>query len=298
MIKLSKIYKWPLIISTVLVAVSLLLLFVYGVKLGIDFSGGSLVEVNIESGQTATEVSNALQQSGFAAQVQITGEGSYLIKTGELNQEGEHETFLAAVAENFGTYEELRFDSIGPVVGAELKRRATWQTAAVLIGILLYVAYAFRNVNQQKNVSVSSWRFSWASIFALAHDIIILLGVFAIIGAYKQVDIDTLFVTAVLTTLGFSVNDTIVVFDRLRENVHRFRTDEFTENVDRSVSQTLARSLNTSGTLLFVLLALALFGGQTTFYFAIALIVGVAVGTYSSIFIASALLLAWNKSKN
>jgi preprotein translocase subunit SecF len=295
MIKLSKFYRWPLIISGILVAASIGALVAFKLDLGIDFSGGSLIEISLGTNPAPAEVSAVLQANGFSAQVQLTGEDNYLIKTRELNLEGDREFLFEAITQNFGEYEELRFDSIGPVVGNELKRRATWQTAVILLGILLYVAYAFRNVNQQKNVNVSSWRFSWASIFALAHDVIILLGVFAILGKLYGVEIDTLFVTALLTTLGFSVNDTIVVFDRLRENVARYRNDGFVENVDKSVSQTVARSLNTSGTLLFVLLALALFGGHTTFYFSIALIVGVAVGTYSSIFVASALLLAWNK---
>lgn len=295
----SKHYKITFAISGVLVAASLVLLFTLGLRLGIDFRGGTLIEVKYPQTVTIADVTADVERAGFNnVVVQQVSDEQVIVKTNAIDSSDDHERLINSMSERLGDVEELRFESIGPVIGEELKSRSVWQGIFVCIGILLYVAYAFRNFGEKNNLThISSWRLSWAALLALAHDIIILIGAFVVLGYVLNIEIDTLFVTAVLTTLGFSVNDTIVVFDRLRENVTRYRTDSIAENIDRSINETLSRSLNTSGTLLFVLLALALFGGQTVLYFVIALMIGIFVGTYSSIFVASPLLLIWNRKK-
>src|SRR3989344_237123 len=299
MFSISRNYKTGFIISTLASIISVVLLFVPGLHLGIDFRGGTLIEVKYPQTVSIADVTADVESAGFSnIVVQQVSDVQLIIKTSAIDSADDHERLIGSLFGRYGTVEELRFDSIGTIIGEELKRRSVWQGIFVCVGILLYVAYAFRNFGDKNNLmNISSWRLSWAALIALAHDIIILLGVFVVLGMLRDLEIDTLFVTAVLTTLGFSVNDTIVVFDRLRENVTRYRTDPLSQNIDRSINETMTRSLNTSCTLLFVLLALALFGGQTVFYFVIALMIGVIVGTYSSIFIASPLLLIWNQKK-
>jgi len=299
MLHLSKHYKKFFALSGVLVLASVVLLIAFGLKPGIDFAGGSLLQVRFENPVSAPMLSAVLADAGFGDIVaQPSDNNEMIIKTRELNSREDRPAILALIRENFGEFEELRFDSIGPVIGEELKSKARWQSVFVVIGILLYVAYAFRKITESKiTKQVSSWQLSFAAIVALAHDVLILMGVFALLGKLYNIEVDVLFVTALLTTLGFSVNDTIVVFDRLRENMQKQQGFSFAEIVDKSVSESVVRSLNTSFTVLFVLLALAFFGGATTFYFVIALIIGVIVGTYSSIFVASPMLLLWKRKE-
>ena len=189
-----------------------------------------------------------------------------------------------------GDFEEKRFESIGPTVGQELKKSAFYQLGLVSLGIILYIAYAFRKVAKP----ITPWQFGWAAIIALLHDLLVVLGIFSLISHFKGFEIDSMFVTAMLTVLGFSIHDTIVVFDRIRENLktHAGQSIEFV--VNHSITQTLVRSLNTSLTVLFVLLAMLLFGGETIRYFVLALFIGVATGTYSSIFVASPIVVLWH----
>ena len=186
---------------------------------------------------------------------------------------------------------EKRFESIGPTVGVELKRRAGIAIFSALLAIILYIAWAFRKVSRP----ISSWKYALIAIAALLHDITIPAGIFAFLGYLKGVEVDALFISAILTILGFSVHDTIVVFDRIRENLGKFFNRPFEEIVAKSVSETLARSLNTSLTTLFVLTAVLIFGGETVRYLALALSLGIFFGTYSSICIASPLLIAWER---
>lgn len=190
-----------------------------------------------------------------------------------------------------GGIEEKRFDSIGPVIGGELKNSAVWATIIALIAIVLYIGWAFRKVSRP----VSSFKYGISATIALFHDVIITLGVFSILGHFYNVEIGVSFVAAILAILGYSVNDTIIVFDRTRENLLKSGIDDFEEVVNKSVNETMVRSLNTSFTTLLVLFALYLFGGETIKYFVVALLVGIAFGTYSSIFIASPLLVSWQK---
>ena len=188
-----------------------------------------------------------------------------------------------------GAFEELSFETVGPTVGQELKQRSITALIIVLLAIIAYISFTFRKVSKP----VPSWRYGVVAVVALLHDVLIPIGVFAVLGHYLDVKIDILFVTAALTVLGFSIHDTIVVFDRIRENIIRHPGKTFEETVNKSVNQTLARSINTSLTALIVLLAVFLFGGVTIKYFVLMLILGIVCGTYSSIFIASPLLVSW-----
>ena len=297
MFSFLKSYKTLLAFSAALMIASIASLVFFGLNLGIDFKGGSLLELKFKQDVAANSVASDLTAAGFGnVVVQPSGDRQVLIKTEELSSQEDRAKLLDTLKNKFGEYEELRSDSIGPVIGTELRQKAFWQTGLVILGILFYIAYAFRKLGGRKSQAhASSWRLSLAAVIALLHDLLIVLGVFALLGRFHNVEIDSLFITALLTVLGFSVHDTIVVFDRLRENLQRELGYSFAETVNYSVNQTLVRSINTSMTVLFVLLALALFGGASIYYFVLALLIGIGAGTYSSIFVASALLLLWNR---
>ncbi len=296
---LVRFRKFSYILSGILIFASVLSLIFYGLKLGIDFTGGSIMEAEFlpptgGARPDVVQIQAKLNSLNFGnVLVQPTGERGVLIRLRDLS-EPEHQQVLSALL-SFGQARELRFDSIGPTIGKELKNRSIWATILVLVMIILYVAFAFRQVSRP----VSSWFFGIFAVVALFHDILIPLGTFSLLGHMKGIEIDTLFVTAILTVLGFSVHDTIVVFDRVRENLrHQTKGETFEETVGRSLSQTLTRSVNTSLTVLIVLVALYFLGSDTTRYFSLALIIGVIAGTYSSIFIASPLLVTWNNFRS
>lgn len=299
MLQLVKYYKFFLALSGLLVAASLVMLFVWGLNLGIDFRGGSLLELRFDQTPDTVQVAKALTDAGYSEiLVQPAGKDHVIIKTQSFHSDDERTKLLELLKKNYGSFEELRFDSIGPIIGAEMRGKAYWQVILVVIGILLYIAYAFRRVSGGRSEKkITSWKMSLAAVIALIHDLLIVLGLFAFLGKFLHVEIDSLFITALLTVLGFSVHDTIVVFDRVRENLQRGSGESFAEILNYSVSQTLTRSINTSVTVLLVLLVLALFGGGSIFYFVIALLAGITVGTYSSIYVASAFLLVWNTEK-
>ena len=292
--ELVKARKFTYALSLVLILASVISLWLYGLKLGIDFTGGSLLEVEFSPVAAGRPEISVLQEkintlNLGAVLVQPTGERGFLLRTRDLSDE-EHRKLLDALS-LLGEFQELRFDSIGPTIGKELRERSVWATILVLAAIILYIAFAFRKVSRP----VSSWFYGLFAVVALFHDIFIPLGLFSALGHFKGVEIDTLFVTAILTVLGFSVHDTIVVFDRVRENLKKqTKPESFEETVGRSLSQTLVRSINTSLTVLIVLAALYFLGATSTKYFALTLIVGIIAGTYSSIFIASPLLVTWN----
>ncbi len=287
--KLLNYYKFLFILSGVILVLGVVSLAIFGLRLGIDFKGGTSTEIEFKQDYDLGKVRQVLTDHGLgSAQLQTTGDRGLIIKTEALDKE-EHDKIATDLKAQAGDYEEKSFNSIGPVIGEELKRKAFYQLGLVALGIILYIAYAFRKVTRP----ITSWQFGIAAIIALLHDLLIVLGIFSILGHYQGIEIDSLFVTAMLTVLGFSIHDTIVVFDRIRENLRVYAGQSIDFVVNHSISQTLVRSLNTSLTVLFVLLALLLFGGESVRYFVLALFIGVAAGTYSSIFVASPILVLW-----
>ena len=291
MLNIIKYYKFWFVVSAILLIAGIASLSVFGLKPGIDFTGGTLSQVTFKGTVPSTnDVRSVVSDAGAAnATVQPAGEKSMIIRTSPEDQ-AQHDKTISALKSKFGDLTEDQYTSIGPVIGRELRNNAAWQLALVSLGIILYIAYAFRHVTRP----VSSWRFGWAAIVALLHDLFIVIGTFSILGHFWGIEVDSLFVTALLTVLGFSVHDTIVVFDRIRENLRTRAGASLPEIINSSINQTLVRSLNTSLTVIFVLLALLLFGGVTIKYFVLALLVGIIAGTYSSIFIASPILIVWH----
>lgn len=285
------------IFSGLLVALSIASLLIFGLKLGIDFTGGSLMEITYEGDQIpiSQEIRDSLKSKGFTiSSVQSMAEGSFLIRLEPLDEK-KHQEVLGILREvinregNTTKLVENRFESIGPVIGEELKEKALLAISLAIIGILLFIALSFRKVSKP----VQSWKYGLGAIIALVHDLLIVLGVFVILGKLKGIEVDMPFVAALLTVLGYSVNDTIVVYDRTRENLIYSPEETFEETVNKSVNNTLARSINTSLTTLLVLFALYFLGGTTIKNFVLALIVGITIGTYSSIFVASPFLVVW-----
>lgn len=272
-----------LVLSSLIILPGIFYLVTGGLKLGIDFTGGSLLEYRFEKPVSAEQ----LKSYGV---VNATGPNTYIIRTKPL----EHEQLQALKTElsnKYGNFDARREENVGPVIGKELESRATTAIIVACIAIVLYISYAFRKVPRP----TSSWRFGITAITALIHDVLVVAGIFAILGHFYNIEIDALFVTALLTVIGFSVHDTIVVFDRIRENLLKNAGQKFLHIADISIAQTLSRSLNTSLTVVFTLLALLLFGGETIRWFVVALLIGIISGTYSSIFNATALLVWWEE---
>jgi preprotein translocase subunit SecF len=278
-------------VSTGLVALSVIALATFGLRWGIDFTGGSLMELTFSQRPEPNAIRQLLAEEGYnEAAVQPAGDSEMLIRLQTLSEE-EHQALLAAITADYPEATEQRFESIGPTIGDELRSKAVWSLTLVLLGISLYIAFAFRKVSKP----VASWKYGLATLIAaLFHDVLLPLGVMAVLGHYFLAEINSAFIAAILTILGFSVHDTIVVFDRVRENLLK-TSGAFEDIVERSVNETLARSINTSVTTLLPLLAILLFGGATLKWFALTLIVGLIAGTYSSIFLASPLLVVFQK---
>jgi preprotein translocase subunit SecF len=280
-------------LGAAMVAGSLIALFVFGIRWGIDFTGGSLSEVTLESFVTSADVRTTLEAAGYTnLQVQETGSTGQLIRTTHLSEEA-HQAMLATLRSSYGGVEELRFDSIGPMIGQELKKTATWGVILTLTLIGTYIALAFRKVSRP----VASWKYGLLTIACAFHDVIVMVGVYIVVGFFLGWEMNATFVAASLTVLGYSINDTVVVFDRIRENLANRVGKDFEDTVDMSIRQTLARSLNTSLTTILAITAVLIFGGDTTRPFAFALMVGIAAGSYSSIFLASPALVAWEAAK-
>jgi preprotein translocase subunit SecF len=286
-----KYYKFWFSASALILIFGVVSLLLFGLKLGIDFKGGTLTEIRFNKNYELNSVKTAIEKTDITGFVlQPSENNSLIIKTSSLEKE-KHDEMLSKIRESAGDFNETQFQSIGPVVGKELKKNAIYQLILVSLGIILYISYAFRKVPKP----MTSWRFGWSAIIALLHDLLFVLGFFSILGHFWGVEIDSMFVTALLTVLGFSVHDTIVVFDRIRENLKIYAGQSLEFVVNHSIAQTIVRSLNTSLTVLFVLLSLLLFGGESIRYFVLALFVGIIVGTYSSIFIASPVLMLFQK---
>ena len=288
-IKYKKIF---IILSIALVILSIISLSVFGLKIGIDFKGGALTEVVYRDVRPTQESLNQpLEALNFGSiLLQPTGEQGYIIKSRSLN-EVEHALLLDTLSEDSKSeLTETSFNSIGPSVGRELTRKAIIAIVLVSLAIICFIAFAFRKVSKP----VSSWRYGLIAIVTLLHDVAIPVGLFVILSNFYGAELDTLFVVAVLTILGLSVSDTIVIFDRIRENLNNqtnVANINFSEIVGKSLEQSYVRSISTSLTVILVLLALFFFGPVSTKYFALMLTTGMFFGTYSSIFLASPLLV-------
>lgn len=287
-IKYTKVW---FIISAIAIIISIFGITKYGLELGIDFAGGSLMEIKTETEINIKETGDLVNESyaGLFKEYVKTDQDTYIIQASHMSEE-DLQGVTKIIKEKNGEFELLRFNTIGPKIGSTLKQKAFIALSIALIAIVLYIAYAFRRVPKR----VSPWKFGFCAIFALAHDIIITLGIFALLGF----EINAFFITALLTIMGFSVHDTIVVFDRIRENLkQQGRDDTFGDIADTSLNQTLTRSINTSISTLFPLIALYIWGAESIKILIFALIIGIFVGTYSSIFIASPILTMWQERK-
>ncbi len=282
-------------ISGLLVALSIGALSMWGLNFGIDFTGGSLMEVEFTNYQPGiNDIQESLRNVGASNLViQPTQNNTTLLRFKESSQETHqaiNENLNKLASDHNGSAKELRFDSIGPSIGKELKSKSFNAIIVVLLVMIVFIAFAFRKVSKP----VASWKYGLAAIIALAHDVIVVLGVFAVLGHFLGTEVNTAFIAAVLTVLGYSVNDTIIVFDRTRENLPKSSQD-FEGTVNTSVNQVLTRSINTSFSAILALLAILAFGGSSIRDFALALAVGIFVGTYSSIFIASPMIVIWER---
>ena len=286
--------KFFFVLSGLLVIGSVVAVLVFGLNFGIDFRGGSILEVSyVNTRPTLESIKTDLDTLDLGNYVLTpSGDLNYILKTRDISP-GEKVIVMSTFQKEAGnSAKEERFNSIGPIVGSQLKTKAMVAILIVIICIVLFITFAFRKVSQP----VASWKYGVATIIALAHDVIIPTGVFVVFAHFHGGEIDLLFVTALLAILGYSVHDTIVVFDRVRENLRTHSNKEsFEETVGASVTQTFGRSINTSLTIFLALIALYFIGGASTKDFAFVLIVGVIAGTYSSIFVASPLLVTLEK---
>ncbi len=286
-----------LTISASLIVLSIIGFSIFGLKLGIDFTGGTRFEIQFSNAAPQISVfEGALSDLNLGTvSVQPAADNVMILKTRTLTNDERTLIIEKLNASDFGEVREVAFNAIGPTIGHELKNKAIWSVGLVILAIIIYITWAFRKVSQGP---VPSWVYGCGAVIALIHDVAFVVGLFVLFGEIFNTEIDTLFVTALLTVLGFSVHDTIVVFDRIREGIRKHGQLPFEELVNLSINETLARSINTSLTALFVLVALAGLGGESIRMFVVALIAGIIVGTYSSIFIASPILLIWYKYKN
>jgi preprotein translocase subunit SecF len=280
-------------ISMAVIIPGLLALIIWGLPIGIDFTGGSILFIEFESGKTpqTSQVLNIYEEFGLGESlVQTSGEEALVIRSKDMN-ESTRSQIVATMEERFNDkITVLRFESVGPTVGQEVATRAAGAVGLAAIGIMIYITYAFRGVQH-------AFRYGISAILAMLHDVAVVIGFEAIVGHFLGWEVDALFLTALLTVIGFSVHDTIVVFDRIRENSVIFRRLPYETIVNHSIVQTLDRSINTQLTVMFTLLALSLFGGVTIRHFVITLLVGVFSGTYSSIFNAAPILVVWENKE-
>ncbi len=280
-------------ISLLIIIPGTIALTAWGLNPGIDFSGGSLLEITFTTGELpkTEDVGAIFQEFGFAdPQVQTAGSDNMIIRSRAMDEVTQGE-ILTEIENRFGGPVELdRFESVGPSIGQEVAQRAAGAVGLAALGILLYITYAFRGVDH-------AFRYGVAAILAMLHDVVLVVGIESILGHFLGWEADALFLTALLTVIGFSVHDSIVVFDRIRENARIYRRLPYETMVNHSIIQTLDRSINTQLTVMLTLLTLALFGGSTIRHFVVILLIGVFSGTYSSIFNAAPILVVWENKE-
>jgi len=282
-------------ISILLVGLSILFMAVWGLNFGIDFVGGSSLDVKFEKQTpTVTEIKEELSDLNLGSLVvQPSGDKELILRFEETDEET-HQAVLGELRnfsrEEYGEIEEMSFNSVGPSIGETLKRKSFYAVVLVILAIIAYIAWAFRKVSKP----IASWKYGITAVITLVHDCLIVLGIFSLLGYFYGMEINSAFIAAILTVLGYSVNDTIVIFDRIRENLPKSE-ENFAGTINTSINQNIIRSINTSVTTMLVLLAIDLWEGASIQDFALALLIGIFIGTYSSIFLASPLLVFWEK---
>ena len=284
-LKYRKIY---FIFSGIIILVSLFFLYLFGLNPGIDFTGGSILEVEYTDQRPSNqEIKEKLKDFNLGDfYLQPTGEKGLILKMKDIDQET-----YQKIIQSLGQVKELSFESIGPTIGKELREKTKLVIILSLFSMLIYIAFAFRQVSRP----IKSWQYGIVAILILSHDILIPLAVFSFLGKFYGVQITIPVIVALLTVVGYAINNVVVVFDRVRETILKTRLETFEEIVNSSINQTLTRQLNTSLTTLFPLLFIYFLGGETLKYFALALILGIIAGTYSSIFLAGPILFSWYK---
>lgn len=286
MIDWLKYKKITLALSFVMIVVSTISLTLWGLRLGVDFRGGTIIEYAFSREVSTEDLTKVITETGLdVASIQKTSDNTYLLRFPPFSGE-EKETVRGAVESYAGELEERRFETVGPSIGPELIKKTVYAIAFATGAILLWIAYQFKSI-----------KYGTSAILAMLHDTFILVGVYSLLGHLMQVEIDFLFVTALLTTLSFSVHDTIVVYDRVRETQKKEGGD-ISILANRAITETMVRSLNNSFTIIFMLVALVLLGGTTVQWFALALLVGTVLGTYSSPFVAVPFLVMWSQFEN
>jgi preprotein translocase subunit SecF len=276
-------------LSLVVIVPGLLALILWGLPLAIDFTGGSLLQIQFNSGNypESTKVLAVLSKYGYSdSLIQTSGEDIMIIRSREMDEVAKSQIVADISSESGSEVTVLRFDRVGPAVAREVATQAAIAVGVAALGIMAYITYAFRGV-------AHAIRYGVAAIIAMLHDVLVVIGITAIFGHFLGWEVDALFLTALLTVIGFSVHDTIVVFDRIRENVNIHRRLPYETVVNHSIIQTLDRSINTSLTVMLTLLSMVLLGGDTIRHFTITLLIGIFSGTYSSIFNAAPILVVW-----
>ncbi len=278
------VYKIMFFVSMALTVLAIVLIAAFGLRFGIDFKGGSAMEVVFSKRPPSDDISKVISSIPGVKNVSVSpvGGNGAIIRLNDVNEQT-HQNVLAVMASKFGKTTESRFDSIGPTIGNELRQKSIVSIIILLLAVVIYIAIVFRKLSK----ILSPWAIGIAAVVALIHDVLIPTGVFAYLGHYHGIEVSGVFVAAALTILGYSISDSVVVFDRVRENVLRFGGREnFGELVHKSVMQTLVRSINTTLATLLSIIAIFFFGGESIKYFSLALIMGILAGAYSSLFIS------------
>lgn len=271
------------VFSALLIAASLFFFVGYGLRPSIDFTGGTLMELKFSSQVKENEIAEKLKNFNLGQiEVKVGENQTYILRFKEIDQPTHQQ-----IIQSFNPVEELRFDSVGPIIGKELKNKAILAVIISLILMIIYLAYAFRQISYASNGLIT--------VITLVFDIIVIVGVFSFLGKYYGVEVGLPFIAALLAITGYSINDRIIIFDRIRENLMKSEKEDFSRIIGISLKQTYARSFNTGFTTILVLLPIIFFGGETIKYFALNLVLGIALGTYSSIFLAAPLLLEFKK---
>ena len=289
--QILKARKIWLTFSLILTVLSIVSISVFGYRAGIDFAGGTNLELQLTGAKEGITAKPAImeaykQVANLEVAPQSTETDRYFVRSAQIDNQKKNE-IITYLQTKFTKAEELRFESVDPTIGADVVRKAILAVIVAALGIMFYLAYAFRRVPKP----LTSWDFGLGAVVSLVHDVIVLLGIYSLMSHFWGAEVDGMFIAALLTLLGFSVHDTIVTFDRIRENLRRRSGEDLEVICNDSISETIVRSINTSFTVILVLLAMTLFGGATLKFFTLSLLIGVVFGTYSSIFIATPVLL-------